>query len=150
VQQDNGRDLLHERLTHLAIGAFYDVYNELYGLPEHVLRRALVVTLANAGLVVAQEVELPVWFRGHQLTRFRADLVLEGSVIIEVKTAPEIQPFHKKQLLHYLQATDLEVGLLFNFGNRPAITRVVYQNARKRPRYEPPADLTLDGPETPT
>ncbi len=119
----------------LAIGTFFDVYNELAGFPEFVLRRGLAVALADAGLVVQQEVALPVWFRGRRLATFRADLIVDPGVLIEVKIAPEILAINKAQVMHYLKATDLEVGLLFNFGRRPEFARVIYQNARK-PRRE--------------
>ena len=129
---DQERRLIFEDLTRVIIGVFFDVYNELSGFPEHVLRRALKVALEQAGLTVREEVNLPVWFRGHLLTTFRADLVVEPGVIVEVKTASDIQPFHKVQLLHYLKASGLEVGLLLNFGRRPKHARVVYQQARER------------------
>ncbi len=149
MESGNAFGLLQERITRIAIGAFYDVYNVLSGFPEYVLCRALVVALTEAGLSVEQEVQLSVWFRGRELTRFRADIVVEGSVIVEVKTAPDIQPFHKRQLLNYLHATDLEVGLLLNFGNRPTFARMVYENARKQYRREVPPDQACDVPQTP-
>ena len=124
--------LLLQEVTALAIGAYYDVFNELAGFPEYVMCRALVVALQEAGLSVREEVSLPVWFRGRLLTTFRADLVVDPGLLIEVKAAPEIQPFHKAQLLHYLKASGLEVGLLFNFGRRPQIARMVYQQSHNR------------------
>jgi len=104
-------------------------------------RRALTIALREAGLSVREEVSLPVWFRGNRIATFKADLLVEPSLLIEVKAAPEIEPFHKAQLSHYLKATDLEVGLLMNCGRRPAFSRVIYENARKHPRFEVPANL---------
>jgi GxxExxY protein len=135
------RVLLLEDETRLAIGAYFDVYNELAGYPEFVLRRALAIAMEDVGLKVRQEVALPVWFRGRRIATFRADLIVDPGLIVEVKTAAEIEPFHKAQLLHYLKATNLEVGLLLNFGRRPEFSRVVYENIRKRPRVEPPTNL---------
>ncbi len=134
-------DLLMTDLTSTAIGAFYDVYNELVGFPEFVVRRAMAIALRDAGLSVREEVELPVWFRGHHLVKFRADLMVQPGLLVEVKVRPEIDSFHKAQLLHYLKATDLEVGLLLNFGRKPEFTRIIYENTRKRPRVEIPANL---------
>jgi len=141
MQQDQKRVLLLENESRIVIGAFFDIYNELGGLPEFVLRRALAIALEDAGLNVRQEVALPVWFRGKRIATFRADLIVDPGLIVEVKTAAEIEPFHKAQLVHYLKATDLEVGLLLNFGRQPKFCRVVYENIRKRPRVEPPANL---------
>jgi GxxExxY protein len=133
--------LLLRDITGTAIGAFYDVYNELAGFPEFVVRRGMAIALADAGLTVRQEVPLPVFFRGRPIVTFKADLVIEPGVLIECKVRPEIDAFDKAQLAHYLKASHLEVGLLFNFGRRPDFSRVIYENVRKRPRIEPPADL---------
>jgi GxxExxY protein len=97
-----------------------------------VLKRALVIALREAGLDVREEVPLPVMFRGHRLATLRADIVIEPGVIVEVKTASELAPYLKAQVLHYLKASGLEVGLLFNFGRRAEFARVVYQSARKK------------------
>jgi GxxExxY protein len=70
---------------------------------------------------------------------FRADLIVQSKVIVEVKARPEVDPFNKAQVLHYLKATDLEVGLLLNFGRRPEFSRVAYDNARKSPRHLSPS-----------
>jgi GxxExxY protein len=90
------------------------------------LRPDETIALEDAGLKVQQEVALPVWFRGRRIATFRADLIVEPGLIVEVKTAAAIEPFHEAQLSHYLKATDLEVGLLLNFGPRPEFSRVVY------------------------
>ena len=124
--------LLLEELTKAAIGCFYGVYNELAGYPEFILRRGLVIAFIEAGLEVQEEVPIPVWFRGRRISTFRADLIVNGKLIVEVKAAQEIQLFHKAQLMHYLKATDLEVGLLLNFGRRPEFSRVVFENSRKQ------------------
>ena len=66
-------------------------------------------------------------------------MIVAGKLLIEVKVAPEIDRFHMAQVLHYLKASDLEVGLLFNFGREPKFKRITYERARKRPRFETPA-----------
>ena len=141
MDTDERGPLLLADVTSKAIGAFYDVYNELVGFPEFVVRRAMAIALRDAGLSVREEVELPVWFRGHYIVKFRADLMVQPGLIVEVKVRPEIDSFHKAQLLHYLKATDLELGLLLNFGRKPEFTRIIYENARKRPRIEVPENL---------
>jgi GxxExxY protein len=128
------------------IKAFFDVYNELAGFPEFVLCRAMAIAIRDAGLSAAEEVPLPVWFRGHQIVKFKADLIVQSQVIVEVKARPEVDPFNKAQVLHYLKATNLEVGLLLNFGRQPQFSRVVYENARKSQRHVPPTDAESEKP----
>jgi GxxExxY protein len=140
MESNQHSPLLLNDVTGKVIGAFYDVYNELAGFPEFVLRRGMVIALQDSGLVAREEVELSVWFRGRRITKFRADLIVDPGLIVEVKAAPELQPFHKAQLSHYLKATDLELGLVLNFGRRPEFARVIYQHARNQRRAEvPPA-----------
>jgi GxxExxY protein len=104
----------------------------------------VAIAIRDVGLEVHEEVELPVWFRGRQIARFRADMIVAGKLLIEVKVAPEIDRFHMAQVLHYLKASDLEVGLLFNFGREPKFTRIAHGRARKRPRFDPPAAEDID------
>lgn len=78
-----------------------------------------------------------VWFRGQQVGDFRADMVVESKVLLELKAARTIDEAHGKQLLNYLRATDIEVGLLLNFGVEPQFRRLVYENERKRIRVDP-------------
>jgi GxxExxY protein len=138
--------LKHEDVTGVVLKAFFDVYNELAGFPEFVLCRAMAIAIRDAGLSAAEEVMLPVWFRGHQIVKFKADLIVESQVIVEVKARPEVDPFNKAQVLHYLKATDLEVGLLLNFGRQPQFSRVVYDNARKSRRHVAPRDAETEKP----
>lgn len=138
--------LIHEEITGKAIGGFYDVYNELAGYPEYVVRRALVIVFRELGLTVQEEVQLPVMFRGHNLITFRADFIVEPGIIIEVKAAPELAAYQKAQLLHYLKASGLELGLLFNFGRRPEFARIIYKRAREN--NESPASAPSERPAT--
>ena len=125
--------LLLFELTEAIIGVFFDVYNELGpGFQEFVFARAMAIALPKAGIPVNQEVPLTVWFRGAPLVTFRADLVVPtGPLLIEVKAASSIEPFHIAQTLGYLKATEIEVALLLNFGRRPQFKRLVFENARK-------------------
>jgi len=112
--------LKHRELTEKIIGSFYDVYNELgHGFLESVYQQALTVALNAAGMKVEREVPISVRFRGHTVGDFRADLLVEGCVLLELKAARSIDQAHEKQLLNYLRATDVEVGLLLNFGVKP-------------------------------
>jgi GxxExxY protein len=127
------KPILHHDLTEKIIGVFYDVYNELgHGFLESVYETAMMIALNEKGLRVEQQVEVPVWFRGGQIGTFYADLLVEGVVIVELKAVRSIDPSHEAQLLHYLRATEIELGLLLNFGVRPEIKRKIYDNPRKK------------------
>jgi GxxExxY protein len=81
-----------------------------------------------------RQMGVPVWFHGRQIGDFRADLLVDGKVIIELKTGRDIDPAWEKQLLNYLRATEIEVGLVFNFGPTAQFRRFVFENNRKNPR----------------
>ena len=109
----------HRDLTEKIIGVFYAVYNELgHGFLESVYEQALALALVQAGLNVQRQVPVVVWFRGQKIGDFRADMLVEG-LVLELKAARTIDQAHEKQLLNYLRATDVEVGLLLNFGLGP-------------------------------
>jgi GxxExxY protein len=125
----------HSELTDIIIGVFYDVYNELgYGFLESVYRRALKLSLEAKGLKVAAEVAVPVFFRGTNVGDFRADLVVNQLILLELKTAETIVLAHEAQLLNYLRATTLELGLILNFGPKAQIRRLLFDNVRKQVR----------------
>jgi len=122
----------HSELTDLIIGVFYDVYNELrFGFLESVYRNSLRVALIQKGLAVDPEVAVSVFFRGQNVGDFRADLVVNGTILLELKTAERIIPAHEAQVLNYLRSTALEIGLILNFGPRPQVRRLLLDNSRK-------------------
>src|SRR5438034_6073408 len=111
-------DLKHADLTDRIIGIFYDVYNELgYGFLESVYEESLLIALREAGLIVARQVPVPVWFCSHKVGDFRADLLVESSVLLELKSDRVLEGTHEAQLLHCLTSTEIEIGLLLNFGS---------------------------------
>lgn len=119
-------DLLHREITGVILGAFYAVHSELgYGFLEAVYANALTVLLGTAGLQVGREVPFEIVFHGHIVGCYRADLVVESKVVVEVKAGRAIDPFHTAQLLNYLRASRLEVGLLLNFGPSAQFKRVI-------------------------
>jgi GxxExxY protein len=125
--------LKHRDLTQRIIGVFCEVYNELGpGFLESVYEEAMALALAQLGLRIERQVPLPVWFRGQRIGDFFADLVVEQSVILELKAASGIDSAHEAQLLHYLRSTEIEVGLLLNFGPRPEFKRMVFENSKKQ------------------
>ena len=126
-------DLKHGLLTEKFLGVFYDVYNELgHGFLESVYHRSLVLALQSVGLNVRSRMKIPVWFRGHQVGHFEADVLVENCVLLELKAARSLDLSHRAQLLNYLRATEIEVGLLLNFGERPEFKRVIFDNLKKK------------------
>jgi GxxExxY protein len=120
-------------VTERIIGIFYEVYNELgYGFLESVYREAMRVALVQAGLQVATEVPVPVHFRGNVIGIFRADLIVNQSVLVELKTCDGLASQHDSQTLHYLRATEIETALLMNFGTQPKFKRLTMDNERKK------------------
>ena len=125
----------HSELTEIIIGVFYDVYNELgYGFLESVYRRALKLSLEAKGLKVEAEVPVQVFFRSTSVGDFRTDLVVNQLILLELKTAETIVIAHEAQLLNYLRATALELGLILNFGPKAQIRRLLFDNGRKQVR----------------
>jgi GxxExxY protein len=128
-------DFKYFLLTQQIIGVYYEVYNELgSGFLESVYQKSLALALKSAGLAVCSRIDIPVWFRGQQVGKFEGDLLVEKCVLLELKAARALDSTHQAQLLNYLRATDIEVGLLLNFGPKPEFKRVAYDNSRKRNR----------------
>ena len=114
-------------LTEKVIGIFYSVYNELGpGFLESIYENAMKIALQEAGLATSQQVPLAVWFRNRTVGEFRMDLLVENKLALELKAVSQLMPLHAFQLVNYLKATRLEVGLLLNFGPRPQLKRCVY------------------------
>jgi GxxExxY protein len=124
--------LKYRELTQRVIGVFYEVYNELgHGFLESVYQKAFGLALTSEGLRVFGKIEVPVWFRGQKVGDFEADLMVEERVLLELKAVRALDSAHEAQLLNYLRATEIEVGLLFNFGIKPQFRRMAFDNARK-------------------
>ena len=138
VMDTSPAGLKHADLTEKIIGVFYDVYNELgHGFLESTYAEAMAVALGDAGLTAAREVPVPVWFRGRKVGQYFADIMVDSSVLLELKAARNLESAHEAQLLHYLRATEIEVGLLLNFGAKPQFRRLLFDNDRKKIRENP-------------
>lgn len=128
-------DLKHGFITDQILGVFYDVYNELgHGFLESVYHRSLVLALEAKGLRVRSRVAIPVWFRGERVGQFEADVLVEDCVLLELKAARMLDSSHRAQLINYLRATEIEVGLLLNFGEKPEFKRLILDNLKKQTR----------------
>jgi GxxExxY protein len=120
----------HE-LTGRIIGAFFEVHRAHgYGFVEAVYRRSLAVELDFRGICSAQEVMFELQYRGVSVGRYRADLVVASTIIVEAKTGFLMDSMAPVQLLNYLRAAKLEVGLVLHFGPKPKIKRVVASRQR--------------------
>ncbi len=125
--------MLHQELTNKIIGAFYKVYNTLgYGFLEKVYENSLKIELKRLNLKVEQQKNIKVVYEGFEVGDYYADLIVEDLVIIELKAAEAICDQHEAQLLNYLKATDIEVGLLLNFGKEAKFVRKVFSNSNKK------------------
>jgi len=134
------RNLLHGDVTRRVIGAFYYVYNRLgYGFLESVYQKALANTLERTGTRVHREAPMAVEFEGTVVGDFRADLVVEDRLIVEVKTVERLGSVHEAQLLKYLRVSGLQVGLVLNFGPKATYRRLIY--SRVNHRAYPDVDL---------
>ena len=127
--------LKHRELTETLIGIFFSIYNELgHGFLESVYEQAFAVALAENGIFFERQIAVPVWFHGQKVGDFRADLLVAEKVIVELKTGRLIDSAWEKQLLNYLRATQIEVGILFNFGPKAEFKRYIFDNSKKHPR----------------
>ena len=124
--------LRHAQVTHGIIGAFYDVYNDLGpGFLESVYERAMKIALEERGLRVNRQCPIEVRYRGYPVGHFRADLVVEATVLVELKASDRIHPRHVAQVINALKATRFEVGLLLNFGPKAERKRIILTNDQK-------------------
>jgi len=122
----------HEEITNLIIKAFYKVYNTLgYGFLEKVYENAMRIELLEMGLFVEQQKRINVYYLSQMVGDYYADLEINELVIVELKAHEAIIEEHENQLINYLKATEIEVGLLLNFGKKPEVKRKVFDNNRK-------------------
>lgn len=127
--------MLHKEVTGEILRVFYEVYNDLsYGFLENVYENAMMVELEKAGLHCEKQVPIKVFYKGVEVGLFFADILVEGCVILELKAGP-LKVEHEFQLLNYLRATEIEVGLLLSFGKEPDFSRKFFSNQKKKSRH---------------
>lgn len=131
MSEYSGENYKHSELTKAIIKEVYHVYNTLgYGFLEKVYERALFKRLRDKDFIVQKQVPVDVYFEDTRVGEYFADLIIEQKVIIELKAVEVLHPMHEVQLVNYLKATDIEVGLLINFGEKISIKRRVFSNNR--------------------
>jgi len=124
-------------LTKKIIELFYKVYNTLgYGFLEKVYQNALFYELQKAGLSCSKQKQIKVYYAEIEVGEYYADIIVEDKVILELKASDSLCEEHEYQLLNYLKATEIEVGLLLNFGKKPEFKRKYFSNSNKKARAD--------------
>jgi len=125
-------NLLHKSITDAILKVYYEVYNELgYGFLEKVYQNAMYFELKSLGYKVETQKQIKVYFKKQLVGEYFADLLVEDKIIIELKAAELLMNVHVAQIMNYLKATTIEVGMLLNFGEEPEFKRLIYTNDRK-------------------
>ena len=123
----------HQELTKSIIGIYYNVYNELgFGFLEKVYHKALLIELKNNGYKIDSEKKVNVYYKNEIVGEYIPDIIINDSVIVELKCVEYLTDIHENQLLNYLKATDCEVGLILNFGKDPQFIRKIFTNDLKK------------------
>ena len=122
----------HSTITSKIIEAFYNVYNKLgYGFLEKVYENSMMIELNRLGLNAVKQFPITVHYDEFNVGEYFADIIVENSVIVELKAAENLVVEHEIQLVNYLKATEIEVGLLLNFGKEPQLKRKVFSSEFK-------------------
>lgn len=117
VKKAMDSDLKHNRITRSIIGACMNVHSEIgNGFREVIYQRCLEIELKSSGLLYKRELEMPLYYQNHPVGKRRVDFLIEDKVLLELKAVSEITTAHHAQILNYLTAYKLQVGLLINFG----------------------------------
>jgi len=123
----------YEELTADIIKCFYKVYNTLgYGFLEKVYENSILIEIKKLGYKAEPQKPLNVYYDNQVVGNYFADIVVENKIILELKSAERLRKEHKNQLINYLKTTDIEVGLLLNFGEKAELKRVMFSNYRNK------------------
>ncbi len=135
--EDNGDKYLHGSITEKIIAAAYTVYNNLgAGFLEKVYEKAMEIELRKQGLVAVTQFPIKVYYDNNIIGDYFADILVENCIIVELKAINEISKVHETQLVNYLKATGLKVGLIINFGDTISIKRKVLQSKEDQKKYK--------------
>lgn len=125
-------ELIHKDITDRILKAFYNVYNTLgFGFLEKIYENALMMELISMGLFCERQKPIKVFYKGSVVGEYFADIIVNNCVILELKAAETLMEEHGFQLLNYLKATEIEVGLLLNFGKKAQFKRKIFSNEEK-------------------
>ena len=119
--------MLYEDITSEIIKIFYKVNNTLgYGFLEKVYENAIILELKKAGIKIKQQENIKVFYEGEEVGNYYADIIVEDKIILELKCCENLRDEHRNQLINYLKATNMKVGLLLNFGKNSEFKRVIF------------------------
>ena len=125
-------NLLLKSITDTILKVYYEVYNELgHGFLEKVYQNAMYFELKSLGYKVEAQKQIKVYFKKQLVGEYYSDLLVEDKVIVELKSTELLMNAHVAQIMNYLKATPIEVGILLNFGEQPEFKRLIYTNDRK-------------------
>jgi len=125
----NEDNFKYSEITDKIIKAYYNVYNKLgYEFLEKVYEKVLLIELRKAGINAVNQYMIKVYYDGIEVGNYFSDLFVENVIIVEIKAAEGLAEEHEAQLINYLKATNIEVGLLLNFGNKPSFKRKIFSN----------------------
>lgn len=131
-------NLLHKTITEDILKVYYDIYNELgCGFLEKVYQNSMYFELKSKGYKVEAQRPIKVYFKNQLVGEYYADLLIEDKVIVELKACELLMNAHVAKLMNYLKATEIEVGLLLNFGEEAEFKRIIYTNDKKHNRKNP-------------
>jgi len=126
------QDFKYKELTEKIIKIFYKIYNKLdYGFLEKVYENAMMVEFKKEGIPAVPQSPIKVFYDGEVIGEYYADILIDNKIILEIKASRNLVDENEAQLLNYLKATNVEVGLLFNFGIKPEVRRKAFDNLRK-------------------
>ena len=126
-------EILYKDITDKILRAYYNVYNSLgYGFLEKVYENSMMLELMELGLICERQKQINVFYKEKKVGEYYADILVESKVILELKACEVLMPEHQAQLLNYLKATEIEVGLLLNFGQKPEFKRMILENIYKQ------------------
>jgi len=126
------QDFKYRELTEKIIEIFYKVYNRLgYGFLEKIYENAMIIELKKGNINAISQFPIKVSYEGEIIGEYYADIMVDSKVIVEIKASKRLIEENEAQLLNYLRATDIEIGLLLNFGTKPEVKRKAFDNSRK-------------------
>lgn len=126
-------ELLHKETADKVLKSFYTVYNKMgFGFSEKIYENSLIVEMRKLGLVCQQQKRIPVYYENYMVGEYHADIIVDSKIILELKAVKTITTEHETQLFNYLRATEVEVGYVLGFGEKPQFKRILFTNDRKQ------------------
>ena len=124
--------LQSQEITDKILKIYYKVYNELgYGFLEKVYPNALLIELKKSGFSCESQKPVRVYYENNLVGDYYADIVVDGCIILELKAAEALCEEHEYQFINYQKTTEIEIGLLLNFGKKPEFRRKIFTNDKK-------------------